>query len=304
MVDTQGLGPCGRKAMGVQVPSSALTIMKDTKSKLTREENGNITLQVEIPVETIQKAQEGVIDQLVEQTHLQGFRKGKAPKKVVLEHSDPEKIREETLRKLLPNAYMEAIQEHNLRPMMNPKIHVEKVEEGKPWVFTATTCEVPEIKLRNYRTKVQALTSKSKIAIPGKEQKEPNFDEIMEIVTNEAQIKIPQLLVEQEVDRFLAQTLDEIKRLGLTLEQYLSSTGKSPDQLRTEYEEKAKKDIKVELVLQKIAEEEKIEVDEKEIEEAVQKAKDPQEKSYLEQNKYLLASILRQQKTLDFLKNL
>ena len=53
-----------------------------------------------------------------------------------------------------------------------------------------------------------------------------------------------------------------------------------------------------------IAESEKITVEEKEIEEAIQKAKSEEEKKHLEGNKYLLAAILRQQKTLDFLKNL
>ncbi len=63
-------------------------------------------------------------------------------------------------------------------------------------------------------------------------------------------------------------------------------------------------DLKVEFALQKIAEEEKIVVEDKEIEEAIQKAKDETEKKHLESNRYLLASILRQQKTLDFIKNL
>lgn len=68
--------------------------------------------------------------------------------------------------------------------------------------------------------------------------------------------------------------------------------------------QKAIQDIKTEFVLQKIAQDENITVEEKELDEAIQKAKDAQEKAYLEQNRYLLASILRQQKTLDFLKNL
>ena len=45
-------------------------------------------------------------------------------------------------------------------------------------------------------------------------------------------------------------------------------------------------------------------VEEKEIAEAIQAAKNDEEKKNLESNRYLLASILRQQKTLDFLKNL
>jgi regulator of RNase E activity RraA len=58
------------------------------------------------------------------------------------------------------------------------------------------------------------------------------------------------------------------------------------------------------LFFKKIAEDEKIVVEEKEIEEAIQKAKDEKERENLMRNRYLLASILRQQKTLDFLKNL
>jgi hypothetical protein len=45
-------------------------------------------------------------------------------------------------------------------------------------------------------------------------------------------------------------------------------------------------------------------VENQELEEAIEKSTSPIEKQQLEQNRYLLASILRQQKTLDFLKNL
>ena len=102
----------------------------------------------------------------------------------------------------------------------------------------------------------------------------------------------------------MSQTLEDVKKLGLTLDQYLSSTGKNPQILREEYRKKAENDIKLEFTLLKIAEEEKIVVEEKEIEEAIKASKSDDERKNLEANRYLLASILRQQKTLDFLKNL
>ncbi|MBI3069684.1 MAG: hypothetical protein HYY87_00060 [Candidatus Levybacteria bacterium] len=89
-----------------------------------------------------------------------------------------------------------------------------------------------------------------------------------------------------------------------TLEQYLASTNRTAATLRAEYEKKAENDIKLEFALQKIAEVEKVTVEEKEIEEAIQKVKTEEEKKHLSANRYLLASILRQQKTLDFLKSL
>ena len=140
--------------------------------------------------------------------------------------------------------------------------------------------------------------------IPGKEQVSPSLDEIIKALLGAVSIQIPKILVDTETDRLLAQTLDEVKRLGLTLDQYLASTGKSAQQLRDDYAKKAQDDLTLEFALGRIAEDEHIVVEQKEIDEAIQKAKDGTERDNLEKNRYLLASILRQQKTLDFLKNL
>ncbi|HUD44452.1 MAG TPA: trigger factor [Patescibacteria group bacterium] len=273
-------------------------------STLERDTKGNITLQISLPWEKVKTAKQTVLTSFAKDMTLQGFRKGKAPLNVAAEHIDPDRLREETLKMLLPDAYVAAVKEHNLNPIVNPKIHVDKLEDDKDWTFSAVTCEMPKVVLGDYKKKVKDITAKSKIAIPGKEQQEPNFDEIMKVLVSTAEITVPEMIVEQEVDRLLSQTLDEVKKLGLTLDQYLSSTGKSAEQLRTDYREKAINDIKMEFILQQVAQEEKITVEENELDEAVQKAKSPQEKEYLQHNKYMLANILKQQKTLDFLKNL
>lgn len=264
--------------------------------------DGTIKLTITIPADLVKKTHEEVVNEMVKAASLPGFRKGKAPKKLIEEKLDKDIIREEVLKKLLPQAYLEAIREHNLRPIINPKIHVEKLEPD--WQFTALTCEVPEIQLQNYKEAVQKLTAKEKIIVPGREPQKVPFEEIIKALLEAISVKIPAVLVSGEVDRLLSQTLDEVKKLGLTLDQYLASTGKTPETLRTEYEQKAENDIKLEFALQKIATEEKITVSEIEIEEAIQKAKSDEERKNLESNRYLLSSILRQQKTLDFLRSL
>ncbi len=60
----------------------------------------------------------------------------------------------------------------------------------------------------------------------------------------------------------------------------------------------------MEFALQKIADTEHIVAEPGEIDEAISKAKDEAERNHLEGNRYLLANIIRQQKTLDFLKKL
>lgn len=275
-------------------------------SALQKLDDGTIKLTITIPAELVKKTREEVILDLAKNAKLAGFRKGKAPKKLVEEKLDKQEIREEVLKKLLPSAYLEAIKQHNLKPIINPKIHVQKLEAAKDWIFEALTCEMPEVKLNEYKEAIQKITAKSKIIVPGKDLKEQEvkFEEIVKALLETVSVATPKILIDNEVERLLSLLLDDIKKLGLTLDQYLASTGRTAATLRAEYEKKAENDIKLEFALQKIAEEEKITVDEKEIEEAIQKAKDEQEKKHLMQNRYLLASILRQQKTLDFLKNL
>ncbi len=272
-------------------------------SALTKSEDGTITLAITIPWEQVQKAREEVVSHMAQNTTLPGFRKGKAPQKLVEENLDQEKIREETLKKLLPRAYTDALEKHTIKPIMHPRIHVQKLQDNKDWEFSATTCESPQVDLNHYKDTIQRITAKSKIVIPGQEQTEVKFDDIVKALLENVKVTIPQVLVEQEVDRLLAQSLDEIKKLGLSLDQYLSSTNRTPESFRKEYQEKAANDIKLEFVLQKIAIDEKISVEEKEIDEAIAKSKSDEERKQLQSNRYLLASILRQQKTLDFLRN-
>ena len=274
------------------------------KSTIEKGEDGTITLTITIPADLVKTTFDEVLDDIAKNASISGFRKGKAPKKLVKDKVDKEKAREEVLKKLLPQGYSQALNEHNIRPIMNPKIHVESLEEDKDWKFTAKTCESPTVNLNGYKNNIQKITAKSKIVIPGKEQQPVNLDEIINELFKSVKVSVPQVVTEQEVERMLAQTLDEIKRLGLTLDQYLSSTHKTIEGMQAEFAQKAESDIKLEFILQKIAEEEKITVDEKEIADTITKAKDETQRKNLEGNRYLLASIIRQQKTLDFLKNL
>lgn len=275
------------------------------ESTITREDDGTIILNISIPQALIKKTTAEIVDKTVETANIPGFRKGKAPKKIVTERIDKEKIKEEVLKKLLPESYADAVKKHNIKPIINPRIHVEELSDDKDWKFTASVCEAPKIDLNGYKENIKKITAKGKIILPGtQEPKGVPFDEILKELEKSVTIKISKIIVEQEVERLLAQTLDEIKRLGLTLDQYLSSTKKTVEDLKKEYEGKALNDIKLEFALSKIAEEEKISVDNTEIEEAIKKAKDETERKNLDSNRYVLAGILRQQKTLDFLKSL
>jgi len=273
-------------------------------SALQKQEDGTIILTVTIPWDRVEQTKAEAVEEQSKNAQMPGFRKGKAPKKLVEEKLDQEKIREEILRKLLPQTYLEALKEHNLNPIMSPQIHIEKLEEGKDWQYVAKTSELPEVDLLDYKENVRKVTAKGKIIVPGKKEEPVSFEEITKAILDSVKVKIPKIIMDREVDRLLSQTLDEIKRLGMTLDQYLASTGKTAEILRNEYEAKAVNDIKLEFVLQKIADTEKITVSEEEINKTIKDAKTEDERKNLEANKYLLATIIRQRKTLEFLRSL
>lgn len=273
-------------------------------SAMQKSEDGTIALTITIPWEQVKKKRDEILEQTAKQANVPGFRKGKAPKQLVEDKVNEDAVREDVLKQLLPQAYVQAVTEQKITPIINPKIHVGKLEEGKDWEVTAQTAEIPDVQLGDYKKRVSDVTAKSKIVIPGKETQEPSMDDIVRALVEGLQVQIPHILLDQEVDRLLSQTIDDVKRLGMTIEQYLNSTGKTGEELRNDYAKRAATDITLEFALQKVAEDAKITVEEKELDEAIQKAKDEKERAQMEQNRYLLASILRQQKTFDYLKNL
>lgn len=273
-------------------------------STIQRQENGNIKLTITIDPALAKKTREEVIVNHVNDAELPGFRKGKAPRDMVEKTLDANHIKEDVLRALLPFTYSQAVSEHKLKPIVSPRIHVEALDDDKEWSYTAETAEMPEINLGQYKEEVKKLTAKSKIIVPGKEEKQVGFDEIVKVISEETKVTIPQIILDNETERLLAQTLDEVKRLGLGLDQYLASTGRTIEDLKKEYSEKARRDVTIEFALQKIADDEKINVTDADIDEAIKNGKTEEERKNLEQNRYLLASIIRQQKTLELLRTL
>lgn len=280
----------------------------DQRYSLDRKPDGTITIKVIVPAQDADKVREETINRLVKNIEVQGFRKGAAPRNLAEQKLNQESVREEILKKILTDEYIAAVKNSNINPIVNPKIHVEQFADGTNLEFTAETCETPEVNLKNYRDEVRKIKPAPKIIVPGKPETEDNsakkLDGILSAILNVAEIQIPKALIDQETNRLLSQLLDEIKRLGVSLDQYLSSRGKTEADLRKEYEERAEKDLKLEFLLRKIADEEKITVEQKEIDEAVAAIKDEKQRQDITQNPYLVAAIIRQQKTLDWLSKI
>ncbi len=282
-------------------------------STYKRLDDGSVELSIIIPWAIVEKTYNQVIEKAVHEAQLPGFRKGKAPRKMVLEKLDKSKTYEDVLKILLPTVYNDAVSVHKLRPIVSPKIEFKEAKEGKDWLITVFTAEKPTLILGNYKKTIQDLNSskRNKIWTPGSGTKKedekpqkPTLDEVLNSLYQTISIKIPTLLLDHEVNRLLSDLIDQTKKLGLTVEQYLASTNRSSAVLRKEYEEQARRTLALEFALEEIADKEAIIVSDDDIDTVIKTAKSDEERKNLQAQRYYVAGILRRQKTLDMLASL
>ena len=108
-------------------------------------------LTVEVPVEKLEESIDQVYRKAKNQITLPGFRKGKAPRKMIEKYYGADVFLEDAVNELIPVAYEEACGECGLEIVSQPEIEYEQVEAGKPVIFTATVATRPEVTLGEYK---------------------------------------------------------------------------------------------------------------------------------------------------------
>ncbi len=285
-------------------------------SAIQKQSDGTIELTITVPWADVSVMYVHVVDEMVQNAELPGFRKGKAPKNLVEEKLDKTKVYEEVLKHLIPETYSKTVTEHKLHPIVTPKIELKEATENKDWIIRALTCEKPSVTLGEYKKAITDLKASKakKIWVPGKdepkkdnpptggpEDRKPTLDELLKALFENVKISLPSMLVEHEVNRLLSDLIDQTKKLGLTVEQYLASTQRTVDGVRQEYAEQADRTLTLEFSLEEVADKEGILVSDDDIDAVIKTAKTDEEKASLEKQRYYLAQVLRRQKTLDFL---
>ncbi len=122
--------------------------MKATAEKL---ENNTVVLDVEVDAEQLADALEQAYRRLVKDVHVPGFRKGKTPRVVFENFVGKAALYNEAVEHVIPDAYMQAVDETGIEPVAQPQFDVEQVEEGKEVKFKATVRVKPEVTLGQYK---------------------------------------------------------------------------------------------------------------------------------------------------------
>ena len=115
-----------------------------------RAENSEVTLKVEVEPERLAKATDRAYQRLVQRVTIPGFRKGKAPRKILERTLGVDALYREALDFVMPDAYREAVKETGISPYTQPEFEVVELDPDKPLVFKAVVPVQPTVKLGDH----------------------------------------------------------------------------------------------------------------------------------------------------------
>ena len=121
--------------------------MKVSVEKLPTSE---AVLNVDLSWDEMEKASDKAYKKLVKQVDIQGFRRGKAPRSLLERKVGKESLYQEGLDTLISEAYRDAVKEHELAPLSQPKLDAPVFVMGQPYHFSLTVPILTPIELCDY----------------------------------------------------------------------------------------------------------------------------------------------------------
>ncbi|MCI9324365.1 MAG: trigger factor [Lachnospiraceae bacterium] len=108
-------------------------------------------LTIEVAAEELEKAIEEAYRKERNRISVPGFRKGKAPRKLIEQMYGKEVFYEDAANALISEAYEKELENCEESVVSQPRINVVQIEAGKPFIFTAEVALKPEVTLGKYK---------------------------------------------------------------------------------------------------------------------------------------------------------
>ncbi len=257
--------------------------------KITEKEikNNVAIVEVLVPQDYIDHTKEHVVDEMIQGITVKGFRQGKAPKAIAEQNLSPEKLNNHIITHVLNDTVVTVVKEKDYQTLGRPVLEKLEPQKDGGLIIILHIPLYPTFELGKYQDKIKKITKKEKKA-----------DDIYDILLENIKIDVPGILVDEEAKYSLEKLEEHAKSLNITLDKYLEAIKKTQEEVQEEYKKGAEKSIKLDLILLKIAEDQKIEIAKEELDSLITAsgAKDHQ----VEQIK----SIIKRRKTLDYLMSL
>jgi FKBP-type peptidyl-prolyl cis-trans isomerase (trigger factor) len=135
-----------------------------------------------------------------------------------------------------------------------------------------------------------------------REARDKRRGKLIEKLLQETSLSVPRIFIESELEKIVAQMREDVQRFGMTFDEYLKKINKTEEVIRSEFREQAMKRAKLQLVLNKIAEEEKLEADPTAVDEELKHALEHFPDARPELVRIHIKTIMRNEKALKLLE--
>src|SRR3989339_1398657 len=230
--------------------------------------NSEVEIIGEISAEIFMSGWSNAIKEFSEKVEMDGFRKGKIPEDILIKNIGAGAVLEKMAVIALEKEYPKIINEHKIRAIGRPEITLTKLAENNPLGFKVTTSVLPEITLPEYKgIAKKIMAKKEEVSEENKAQeKERRRMEILEKTAEEIKQDMPKFLVEAEKDKMAEEMKRNIAQTGLKWDDYLKHIKKTEEELKKDWEKDAVRRGKYGVILDQMAEQEKIEIPVEELE--------------------------------------
>ncbi len=120
-------------------------------SEIIKKEDTKITLKLVVESAKFEEAINKVYNKTKSKFNIQGFRKGKAPRKIIERFYGIEIFYEDAIEMVFPEVYETALKQHDIKPVDHPEIDIEEIDKGEDVVFTAVVEVMPEFEVAEYK---------------------------------------------------------------------------------------------------------------------------------------------------------
>jgi FKBP-type peptidyl-prolyl cis-trans isomerase (trigger factor) len=127
--------------------------------------------------------------------------------------------------------------------------------------------------------------------------------EILEKLVSETEIEVPAILIESEIDKMQSQFEENLQGMNISIEEYFKKINKIPEEVREEWLPEAEKRAKIQLILNQISVEEKIEPSKEEITAEINHLLEHYKDVPRERVRVYVETILTNEKVLQFLES-
>src|SRR5690625_2579543 len=119
--------------------------------KWEKQEGNNGTLTIEVSDDEFNKGLDKACKKVVKDVQIHGFRTRRISRNIFENRFGVESLYQDAIDFVLPDAYVNAVEEAGIEPVDQPDIEVGEIEKGEAVVFTAKVTVKPDVTLGDYK---------------------------------------------------------------------------------------------------------------------------------------------------------